>query len=377
MDRTRTRLSLSRKRKREVTSGGDRNGHGGSENTVMSSDEISVESKENHIEAQDSQEVKKDKFSTVPEAPYTHHNNAKKSIATWFKKPCNPKTVSCPMCEKFVILSKINLHLDNNCESYYVRQHSNSSTKPTCQVNGLVNSNCHKDKKETVSVISDDKSTKSKDCVINAKRSQSSNEMSTLLGVCSVPPTMIICDSDVATLEKKSDGMDRNSASCDTLNEGSGDVCDSNTTKQDSSSQIPCAKPVAETEEISTQDDGILSTDQSQCLTEEDLNKNQAEENLENSKEHKNKDQEPYYLANFKLVLNNVLSNKDDRQLFNEPDNKIIDTFNGMSPEEQKLYIRLFQRKRGWFRCSKLEYPRISSNLMPILNSLVQKGKVR
>ncbi|KAJ7385439.1 Fanconi-associated nuclease 1 [Desmophyllum pertusum] len=45
-----------------------------------------------------------------------------------------------------------------------------------------------------------------------------------------------------------------------------------------------------------------------------------------------------------------------------------------MSPEEQKLYIRLFQRKRGWFRCSKLEYLKISSNLTPILNSLVQKG---
>lgn len=376
MDRKGTRLSLSRKRKRGVTSGRDRNGHEGSENTVMSSDEISVESKENHIEAQDSQEVKKDKFSKVPETPYTHHNNAKKSIATWFKKPCNPKTVSCPMCEKLVVLSKINLHLDNNCESY-VGQHSNSSTKPTSQVNGLVNSTFHKDRKEAVSVISDDKTTKSKDCAINAKRSQSSNEISTPLGVCSVPPTMITRDPDVAALEKKSNGMDRNSASCDTLNEGSGDVCDSNTTKQDSSSQIPCAKPVAETEEISTQDDGILSTDQSQCLTEEDLNKNQAEENLENSKEQENKDHEPYYLANFKLVLNNVFSNKDDRLLFNEPDNEIIDTFNGMSPEEQKLYIRLFQRKRGWFRCSKLEYPRISSNLMPILNSLVQKGKVR
>lgn len=376
MDRKGTRLSLSRKRKRGVTSGRDRNGHEGSENTVMSSDEISVESKENHIEAQDSHEVKKEKFSTVPETPYTHHNNAKKSIATWFKKPCNPKTVSCPMCEKLVVLSKINLHLDNNCESY-VGQHSNSSTKPTSQVNGLVNSTFHKDRKEAVSVISDDKTAKSKDCAINAKRSQSSNEISTPLGVCSVPPTMITRDPDVAALEKKSNGMDRNSASCDTLNEGSGDVCDSNTTKQDSSSQIPCAKPVAETEEISTQDDGILSTDQSQCLTEEDLNKNQAEENLENSKEQENKDHEPYYLANFKLVLNNVLSNKDDRLLFNEPDNEIIDTFNGMSPEEQKLYIRLFQRKRGWFRCSKLEYPRISSNLMPILNSLVQKGKVR
>ena len=103
-------------------------------------------------------------------------------------------------------------------------------------------------------------------------------------------------------------------------------------------------------------------------------NINLTEDVSENSKEKEDKDHEPYYLANFKLVVNNVLSNKDDRQLFNEEDNGIIDAFNVMSSEEQKLYIRLFQRKHGWFRCSKLEYLRISNNLTPILKSLAEKG---
>lgn len=140
---------------------------------------------------------------------------------------------------------------------------------------------------------------------------------------------------------------------------------------------------MAEAEETLTQNSGNLQTkqmdllsDQSNCPTTEGHNKSLSEENSEDVNNHENKDYEPYYLANFKLVLNNVLSNEDDRKLFDESDNHIIDTFNGMSPEEQKLYIRLFQRKRGWFRCSKLEYPKISSNLTPILNSLVEKGKV-
>ena len=205
--------------------------------------------------------------------------------------------------------------------------------------------------------------------------------MSTPLEVSSRSETALILDSDVASVENKPDKICKKTDNRDTLNNGC-DVAFDDIAKQESSSQRSFAKCVAETEETLTQDNDNLQTiqiyllsDQSNCPTTEEQNKSLAEENSEDSKDHENKDYEPYYLANFKLVLNNVLSNQDDRKLFNESDNHVIDTFNGMSAEEQKLYIRLFQRKRGWFRCSKLEYPKISSNLTPILNSLVQKGK--
>ena len=415
MDRKRARLSLSRKRKVGLTNGNDTNHESCileelSENIVISSEEISVESKENDFEAEDSPDVKKGKFSG------TVRNNSNKSIATWFKELYNPKTVSCPMCKKLVILSKINLHLDNNCEGY-LGQHSNSLSKHACKPNELLGSNCSKDVKERVSVMSHNRTAKSNDSEINAK---SPRKMDPLVHeVSTTSETSIILDLPVLPLAKMSNKMNRSDGSCGTSNQSCGIVCNGNT-KQDSSSQSPRTKWVVETQEqILTHNDSPLQakqrnppTDQLQLSTEElnksiaeeeiltlnneilqtkqvnsstglsdssteELNKRPAEENLENSNDQENKDHEPYYLANFKLVLNNVLSNEDDSQLFNEPDNKIIDAFNGMSPEEQKLYIRLFQRKRGWFRCSKLEYPRISNNLTPILNSLVQKGKCK
>lgn len=59
-----------------------------------------------------------------------------------------------------------------------------------------------------------------------------------------------------------------------------------------------------------------------------------VEENLEFFKNYEDKDYEFYYLVNFKLVLNNVLLNEDDRKLFDKLDNYIIDIFNGMFLEE-------------------------------------------
>ena len=377
MDKRRTRFSLSRKRKKSNTDEEDTNRDacvldGSSEKIVLSFDEISVESKENRT---------KTPFPDGKVELSPQHNNVKKSIATWFKKPCNPKTVSCPMCGKVVILSKINQHLDNNCKSYF-GQHNLSSSEATSKANRLHGSNSHREsvEKGTVSGICQGKTASAKHCKVDAKGPQSRNEESILPEVSLTSETARNLDSDIAPLEKKPDEICRKKDNCDTLINGCVVAFDDDA-KQESSSQCSFAKCLAETVEILTQDSGNLQTkqtdllsDQSQDSTTERHNKSLTEENSEH---HEDKDYEPYYLANFKLVLNNVLSNDDDKMLFDESDNHIIDTFNGMSPEEQKLYIRLFQRKCGWFRCSKLEYPKISSNLTPILNSLVQKGKLK
>ena len=373
MDRKRTKFSLSRKRKKSNTDEQDTTREN-SEKVVLSVDETSVESKENHI---------KTPFTDGKVEPSTHHTHAKQSIATWFKKPSSPKTVSCPMCGKVVILSKINQHLDNNCQSYF-GLHNLSSNKTTSKANRLPGSNSHREsrKKGKVSGICLDKATSVKNCKGDFKSPPSKDEnLSPPSQVSSTLETAVIIDSDVASVEKELDEVYRTKRICDTLNNGC-DVTFDGIAQQKSSSQHSFAKCVAETDKILTQDNGNLQTnqiidlpsDQSKCSSTEERKESLAEENTENFNNHENTDYEPYYLANFKLVLNNVLSNEDDRKLFNDSDNHVIDTFNGMSAEQQKLYIRLFQRKRGWFRCSKLEYPKINSNLTPILNSLVQKG---
>lgn len=373
MDRKRTKFSLSRKRKKSNTDEQDTTREN-SEKVVLSVDETSVESKENHI---------KTPFTDGKVEPSTHHTHAKKSIATWFKKPSGPKTVPCPMCEKVVILSKINQHLDNNCQSYF-GLHNLSSNKTTSKANRLPGLNSHREpaKKENVSGICLDKATSVQNCKVDSKSPRSKDEnLSPPSQVSSTLETAVIIDSDVASVEKELNEVNRTKGNCDTLNNGC-DVTFDGIAQQKSSSQHSFAKCVAETDKILTQDNGNLQTnqiidlpsDQSKCSSTEERKESLAEENTENFNNHENTDYEPYYLANFKLVLNNVLSNEDDRKLFNDSDNHVIDTFNGMSAEQQKLYIRLFQRKRGWFRCSKLEYPKINSNLTPILNLLVQKG---
>uniref|UniRef100_A0A672ITV5 Fanconi-associated nuclease n=1 Tax=Salarias fasciatus TaxID=181472 RepID=A0A672ITV5_SALFA len=80
----------------------------------------------------------------------------------------------------------------------------------------------------------------------------------------------------------------------------------------------------------------------------------------------------PYYLRNFRTVLQAVLDNEDDRELFNEDDMAFIYAFEKLSVMGQKLYVRLFQRKLKWLQVNKLDYAEISSDLGPTAQELIQ-----
>ena len=83
---------------------------------------------------------------------------------------------------------------------------------------------------------------------------------------------------------------------------------------------------------------------------------------------------EPYYLQNFMLTLNTVLSHKDDRELFDKEDSAVVTSFRNLSDGAKKLYVRLFQRKFKWFQKAKIQYPRISENLHPFFQELIGCG---
>ncbi|KAF6077477.1 FANCD2 and FANCI associated nuclease 1 [Phyllostomus discolor] len=82
----------------------------------------------------------------------------------------------------------------------------------------------------------------------------------------------------------------------------------------------------------------------------------------------------PYYLRSFLVVLGAVLENEDDRMLFDEHDKGIVTKFYQLSESGQKLYVRLFQRKFGWIKMSKLEYEEIASDLTPVVGELQRAG---
>ena len=80
------------------------------------------------------------------------------------------------------------------------------------------------------------------------------------------------------------------------------------------------------------------------------------------------------YLQNFLVVLTTVMSEKDDKQLFNDDDNTVVKTFQNMTCNSKTLYVRLFQRKYKWFRTNSIKYPRISKNLQPCFDELIKAG---
>ncbi|XP_019969572.2 fanconi-associated nuclease 1 [Paralichthys olivaceus] len=82
----------------------------------------------------------------------------------------------------------------------------------------------------------------------------------------------------------------------------------------------------------------------------------------------------PYYLRNFRTVLQAVLENEDDRALFNQDDMSLVHAFEKLSVMGQKLYVRLFQRKLKWLQVNKLDYEQICSDLGPVAEELVQSG---
>ncbi|XP_076588964.1 fanconi-associated nuclease 1 [Chaetodon auriga] len=82
----------------------------------------------------------------------------------------------------------------------------------------------------------------------------------------------------------------------------------------------------------------------------------------------------PYYLRNFRTVLQAVLENEDDRALFDQHDMSLVHAFEKLSVMGQKLYVRLFQRKLKWLQVNKLDYEEICSDLGPVAQELVQGG---
>ncbi|XP_026086584.1 fanconi-associated nuclease 1-like [Carassius auratus] len=114
-------------------------------------------------------------------------------------------------------------------------------------------------------------------------------------------------------------------------------------------------------------------TERMPCTTPANESEALAVEKPSEGSEHQHTRQ-PYYLQNFRTVLEAVLENEDDRMLFNEDDFSTIHTFQQLSVPGQMLYVRLFQRKLKWLQVSKLEYTEISSDLRTVIQELVTCG---
>ena len=113
----------------------------------------------------------------------------------------------------------------------------------------------------------------------------------------------------------------------------------------------------------------------------EAINNEQGNSHCSEQKEAPNKSSEvidldnklPYYLKNFMHIVMTVLKS-DDKRLFNQYEIECLQNFVQISDSAKKLYIRLYQRKRDWFRCDKIHYPKIVDDLTLPFKELVDFG---
>ena len=59
------------------------------------------------------------------------------------------------------------------------------------------------------------------------------------------------------------------------------------------------------------------------------------------------------------LMTESVLAAKHHAHLFSENDRALYARLKALSPHARRLYIRLSQRREGWFRLDKLHYTEI------------------
>jgi len=85
---------------------------------------------------------------------------------------------------------------------------------------------------------------------------------------------------------------------------------------------------------------------------------------------------EPYYLKNFRTVVESVINDSHYDYLLHTEDRSIVDKFFNLSHPAKCLYVRLFLRKWDWKSASSIKYPIISDNLEPILLELHTTGFV-
>jgi len=387
-----SRLSLSRKRKK-----GSEDGLSGSFVHTPNKSELACQIKEENTETVSitSSYEKNPKAAIILERREENSRDTKKSIAAWLTKSHKPRTVSCPVCDKLVLLSTINRHLDSNCESDTSRKSQEDSNQNSRS--SKVNETQKGDKDNSLGLPSKENEMELKECKVNGRLTQTNESLFPSKNVINVGNGFNVdfpCakvrtrgeHSKKSVKRLKNDGHSSFEEIFEEDFQGSlTDTTKGNCSVAELSSKGKTAEFVIADEESEMEETNMQTNpglhkvqDLSKDATNSDKSKDDNEEHNEKKLEAQvgelQNNYEPYYLANFKLVLSNVMSNEDDRQLFNEQDNEVIDQFNAMSSEEQKLYIRLFQRKRGWFRCAKLDYPKICKDLKPVTDLLIEKG---
>lgn len=306
--------------------------------------------------------------------------------------------IPCPACEREVLYKEINNHLDGFCQGGMNETKEKKEKIPLTPRNNKQNlstiiaqnkassTDASKSPREVpvVEVLSDAticKSTPNSQNLISSNKSSRidvDDEEDILEGLSNELAKPILNDSDsddTENLKCEEDLQEIKSAGCENMgsekmeNEKTNEW---NNHKNDRDGDMELCDNDAENDIESLSHYNLKVAKENEGMEDESIDP--TEEHIDIT-ENQEQQSDPYYLVNFKIVLDSVLSNEEDKNLFNDADHRVINQFKEFLPAAQKLYIRLFQRKPGWFRCSKLDYSKIAEDLDPVLNTLVNSGE--
>uniref|UniRef100_A0A8C2AQP2 Fanconi-associated nuclease n=1 Tax=Cyprinus carpio TaxID=7962 RepID=A0A8C2AQP2_CYPCA len=321
------------------------------------------------------------------------------SIASFFRNtpPCK---LACPLCGKLVPRYKINEHIDSQCQTFLgedledaLAVSDNKQEKITNTAsNGAVTRNDEKEKspgekdadmslyfKKNCVMRQDSSETNLqaklvKTVGLGSLSSKLSRRALRLSGESEMDHTHVSGQEETHDAELSS-SQKENCMKSFVFESKSGGMKNRYKTENGHETDVKSDQAEASSDVVPSSESQIKSktTERKPCTTPANESEVLGVEKASEGSEHQHSRQ-PYYLQNFRTVLEAVLENEGDRMLFNEDDFSTIHTFQQLSAPGQMLYVRLFQRKLKWLQVSKLEYTEISSDLRTVIQELVACG---
>ena len=342
-------------------------------------------------------------------------------------------TVCCPICTKSITKNRINEHLDNNCDEKTEKEGENKILPDICTIDAKM----LKESKDIIVITDDDDvgdgccneqgGSMKKETKDNGEEDKLFDKLSTILRkeANKIEPEILQFRTSLNPFGKMSGGNEIFKKSKDDNHELERGLSSGKECNQQNSAPIQMSDSAFERNpndkvshlvatpfgvfcennqqiDLIEESQSTVNTEQSTFETDSEKKSNSKRNELiatpsstfsENSRQsdsfvetlsteesslQENADDttyEPYYWANFKFIINSVISDSSNLHLFNDEDLEVLEKFKLINEEAQQLYVRLFLRKNSWLKVDKLSYPKISEDLTPISLELVNHGQ--
>ena len=295
---------------------------------------------------------------STPSTPKSHLSQLTPSVPVTpvksLKVEIDLEEKECPACQLSIPAYKLNDHLDIECVTSLQKVRTVCAKKKEAEVVDITSeSGC------SVTIKNEQ--------VLSKKLSSNQNFLSDLSKKKETKTDSFASKSDqVTATENKSTPTQKHSLSSNVFD-----------LTPDEKDKLDAVRPYSSSKIYDQRRDEIADENTNQRVVETDVKKyKQRLKKLANVKrklftdDSKPKYHIPYYLENFQYSLKSSFNEPLYQHLFVDDDHKCYNSFQQLSLNAQKLYVRLFTRKYQWKRQEKIKYDDIAPDLTPMLEEL-------